>query len=95
MQDIVTLTHRNVCKDGFTVENSADAGMYYFHCLTAIKPDFGYSFSRFARPLGCCRSRQEGTKGTLGSAAIYSFYSHFPRKIGPLEFVALAHAWNK
>ncbi|KIM54815.1 hypothetical protein SCLCIDRAFT_1221628 [Scleroderma citrinum Foug A] len=25
MQDIVTLTHRNVCKDGFTVENSADA----------------------------------------------------------------------
>ncbi|KAI6014785.1 tRNA methyltransferase complex subunit Cpd1 [Pisolithus microcarpus] len=25
MQDIVTLTHRNVCKDGFTVENMADA----------------------------------------------------------------------
>ena len=28
MQDLVTLTHRNVCKDGFTVENLADAGMY-------------------------------------------------------------------
>ncbi|KAL4073304.1 tRNA methyltransferase complex GCD14 subunit-domain-containing protein [Scleroderma yunnanense] len=25
MQDIVTLTHRNVCKDGFTVENLVDA----------------------------------------------------------------------
>ncbi|KAI6044877.1 tRNA methyltransferase complex subunit Cpd1 [Pisolithus marmoratus] len=25
MQDIVTLTHRNVCKDGFTIEDTADA----------------------------------------------------------------------
>ncbi|KAL6304452.1 tRNA methyltransferase complex GCD14 subunit-domain-containing protein [Sparassis latifolia] len=25
MEDIVTLTHRNVCKDGFTVENTVDA----------------------------------------------------------------------
>ncbi|KIO05281.1 hypothetical protein M404DRAFT_141130, partial [Pisolithus tinctorius Marx 270] len=25
MQDIVTLTHRNVCKDGFTIESMADA----------------------------------------------------------------------
>jgi tRNA (adenine57-N1/adenine58-N1)-methyltransferase len=28
MADIVTLTHRNVCKDGFTIENAADAGGY-------------------------------------------------------------------
>jgi tRNA (adenine57-N1/adenine58-N1)-methyltransferase len=27
MADIVTLTHRNVCKDGFTVEDTVDAGM--------------------------------------------------------------------
>ena len=26
MDDIVTLTHRNVCKDGFTVAATADAG---------------------------------------------------------------------
>jgi len=39
MQDIVTLTHRNVCKDGFTVENLADAGMYSFCCLTATELD--------------------------------------------------------
>ena len=26
MDDVVTLTHRNVCKDGFTVEDTADAG---------------------------------------------------------------------
>lgn len=25
MSDVVTLTHRNVCKDGFTIENSADS----------------------------------------------------------------------
>ena len=28
MEDIVTLTHRNVCKDGFTVENLADSGTF-------------------------------------------------------------------
>jgi hypothetical protein len=28
MADIVTLTHRNVCKDGFTVEDTVDAGMF-------------------------------------------------------------------
>ena len=27
MADIVTLTHRNVCKDGFTVVDTADSGM--------------------------------------------------------------------
>lgn len=26
MEDIVTLTHRNVCKEGFTVENLVDSG---------------------------------------------------------------------
>ena len=26
MSDVVTLTHRNVCKDGFTVEDTADSG---------------------------------------------------------------------
>lgn len=26
MSDIVTLTHRNVCKEGFTVTDTADAG---------------------------------------------------------------------
>jgi hypothetical protein len=28
MDDIVTLTHRNVCKDGFTVVDTVDAGFY-------------------------------------------------------------------
>ena len=28
MDDIVTLQHRNVCKDGFTVIDEADAGTY-------------------------------------------------------------------
>lgn len=26
MADVVTLTHRNVCKDGFTVADTVDAG---------------------------------------------------------------------
>lgn len=26
MSDAVVLAHRNVCKEGFTVENAADAG---------------------------------------------------------------------
>ena len=26
MSDIVTLTHRNVCKNGFTVSDTADSG---------------------------------------------------------------------
>jgi hypothetical protein len=29
MSDIVTLTHRNVCKDGFTVTDTADAGALF------------------------------------------------------------------
>lgn len=28
MTDIVTLTHRNVCKDGFTVVGMVDSGMW-------------------------------------------------------------------
>lgn len=30
MEDIVTLTHRNVCRDGFTVVDTVDAGAYAF-----------------------------------------------------------------
>lgn len=30
MGDIVNLTHRNVCKDGFTVTDTADAGALFF-----------------------------------------------------------------
>ena len=29
MDEIVTLTHRNVCKDGFTVVDTVDAGMWH------------------------------------------------------------------
>ena len=29
MSDIVTLIHRNVCKNGFTVTNTADSGTRY------------------------------------------------------------------
>jgi len=36
MADIVTLTHRNVCKDGFTVEDTVDAGMIYLLSLRLI-----------------------------------------------------------
>ena len=45
MDDIVTLTHRNVCKDGFTVEDTVDAGM---HTDTAPHP----SSSRARVPVG-------------------------------------------
>jgi tRNA (adenine57-N1/adenine58-N1)-methyltransferase catalytic subunit len=36
ISDIVTLTHRNVCKNGFTVTDTADSGMspLYYHPLT-------------------------------------------------------------
>ena len=37
MEDMVTLTHRNVCKDGFTVENLADSGTF--------PPSFRHSIS--------------------------------------------------
>lgn len=35
MDDIVTLAHRNVCKDGFTVEDTVDAGMCT-PCVSAV-----------------------------------------------------------
>lgn len=33
MDEIVTLTHRNVCKDGFTVTDTANAGMPFSYRL--------------------------------------------------------------
>ena len=54
MDDVVTIQHRNVCKDGFTIVDEADAGMW-----TRL-PIYGYpdgafkknSFSRFTSTLG-------------------------------------------
>jgi hypothetical protein len=63
MNDTVTLTHRNVCKDGFTIIDEADAGssvpaLVIGHLLTPYRHP---SLSGSARALGCSGSCQEGT----------------------------------
>jgi len=35
ISDIVTLTHRNVCKNGFTVTDTADSGTTLFPVLSS------------------------------------------------------------
>lgn len=36
MDDVVTLQHRNVCKDGFTVVDEVDSGAFF---LLYIRPN--------------------------------------------------------
>jgi tRNA methyltransferase complex GCD14 subunit len=43
MDDIVTLTHRNACKDGFTVTDTADAGNSFFVDCQFWEPTFDTS----------------------------------------------------
>ena len=63
MNDTVTLTHRNVCKDGFTIIDEADAGSSVPALVIGrlLTPYRHPSLSRSARPLGCSGSCQEGT----------------------------------
>jgi hypothetical protein len=51
MSDIVTLTHRNVCKDGFTVTDTADAGaQFYFVVLSQPHSSLPSPFSLLGPP---------------------------------------------
>jgi len=34
----VTLTHRNVCKDGFSIVDTADAGNYLYQTVAFLSP---------------------------------------------------------
>ena len=60
MDDIVTLQHRNVIKDGFTVTDEADAGItpIYFFFLLPDNDAQNFSFSRSSCTLGCCGTCQ-------------------------------------
>lgn len=69
MSDTVTLTHRNVCKDGFTVTDEADASAWPLYgaglslsnmLITQLRR---YSLPRLACPLGSHRARKESTQG--------------------------------
>ncbi|OJA20195.1 hypothetical protein AZE42_04619 [Rhizopogon vesiculosus] len=64
MADIVTLTHRNVCKDGFTVEDTVDAGMFHIlsYRLIARADCLFYSIPRPSGSVGRYRARKEGTE---------------------------------
>lgn len=68
MSDTVTLTHRNVCKDGFTVTDEADASACSLHGapvslgMILINQLRRCSLSRLACPLGSHRARKESTQ---------------------------------
>jgi hypothetical protein len=73
MADIVTLTHRNVCKDGFTVTDTADAGTLFL--FTVVLEDLASTslFSPFSllgstSSLGSYRTCKIGTQGACALA---------------------------
>jgi tRNA (adenine57-N1/adenine58-N1)-methyltransferase len=65
MADIVTLTHRNVCKNGFTVTDTADAGALFFFLYWVGEPHLPSQFSLLGptRSMGRNRTRKIGAPG--------------------------------
>jgi hypothetical protein len=79
MADIVTLTHRNVCKDGFTVEDTADAGVFHllsFRLIARVDHLF-YSIPRPSGSVGRYRARKEGTEGTPAYSLLSDIFNLF------------------
>jgi hypothetical protein len=70
MADIVTLTHRNVCKDGFTVTDTADAGALFFFLYWGSEPHLPspYSLLGPTRSMGRNRTCKIGTPGACALA---------------------------
>ena len=74
ISDIVTICHRNVCKDGFTVADEVDAGtsslirslthVYHENCGHCNDLPLLHSVPRSSCTMGCYLSREEGFTGS-------------------------------
>lgn len=101
MQAIVTLTHRNVCKDGFTVENLVDSGRFPSFTPHTHFPSFSPS-SSLPRPpctLGRHRVREKSIAGTYPPPPSHPHQTPIrvdrSRKTARRAYVASVRAWNK
>jgi hypothetical protein len=96
MDDIVTLTHQNVCKDGFTVTDTVDAGNSFL-----VSGGSGNQCSIFLvfLDLPAPWDAVDHAKKALRVRILFYPSGSLPtcvfRKTAPRVSVASAHAWNK
>jgi hypothetical protein len=105
MDDVVTIQHRNVCKDGFTIVDEADAGTWaglpilwlYNSSLTGAFLKM-LQFSSIYQHPGTPSSMQNWLSEYASSFQLYLTYlilTILNRKTALHEYAVLARAWSR
>ena len=103
MDDVVTIQHRNVCKDGFTIVDEADAGAWaglsilWLQQFPFKKNTLEQFFSIYQHP-GTPSSMQNWLSEYASSFQLYLSYLILTipnRKTASHEYVVLARAWSR
>ena len=89
----MTLAHRNVCKDGFTVMDQADAGLLHFPGSDFDDANTFPVFLDLPAPWDAVEHARRALRVSVGAFPHSLLQIHFKgRKTKLLVYVALAHA---